>query len=410
MELKEEIKDIKFISIEDFNCSSILCFLSESFASNNVKGIKNIILVFIHLLQRVFLNLFSYEVVESRGSQKILFAFNERLIRRDIYDMFFKIFQCSNDSTFIRIHCHSSFTSLPEIKERITLSFRWWKQMKDTKLTPLQKVSSVSLLILIKHYSKQIEPYFNYDVLVTRYDALDTDNIVTQIFKNQGKITVTAQHGMMYSSRGVPFSGIYFYNSISDYFLAWNNMTKTEAIKDGLEERKIKVCGIARCIDAPKSRAVYNKTIGIVLDGYDYLNVEMIAIANLFCKKTGYKYYLRYHPFYKGSEYDSLVSKSYYLGNSRGSLIDYSNRVEFSIVANSTVLLELLYMKHRTYVFSKDTAVEIYYKYVPVFHNILELDCLISSSSYEKEVYDELVTVEDIRKQYSQFFKEITRD
>ena len=64
-------------------------------------------------------------------------------------------------------------------------------------------------------------------------------------------------------------------------------------------------------------------------------------------------------------------------------------------------------MGHPTYVFSTDNEVEIYPEFIRVSHNVKELEDLIKSESYLNDISDRLVSVKDIKKEYTSFFESL---
>jgi len=401
--ISEAIYGIKFKGIEKLNCTKLVAFISES-----DKWYHNLRLrkIFPRLLAKIVLNRYKYVTKEEKGDKVILFAYNEPLYRKDVYAMMLNIFSCADNASFIQYEKNVSPCGLQASLKRLSLAIQWYGQMKETGLTIKQKVVVVDTLLDAIIKCDLVKPYLNYKALVVRYDAF-LDNAVSQFFKINGRLTITAQHGVMCATREVPHYGIWFRAFVSHYFMAWDEMTKKEAIKDGLKEHEVVVCGNPKCIDSVPCKKCCNHIMGVLLDGYDFINQGLIDIANAYCKKNRYNYILRYHPNYKGNEYDAKVNPSYYLKTERNSLAEYAESVEFTLMGNSTALLELLYMKHPCYVYTTDSDVEVYKGLIPQFHNIDELEFLLKDNNYLEDVKKTLVTVKDARKGYTDFFNHI---
>ena len=73
----------------------------------------------------------------------------------------------------------------------------------------------------------------------------------------------------------------------------------------------------------------------------------------------------------------------------------------------SSALLELVYMRHDTYVFSTGDIMDFYYQYIPTIHDIESLEKLMEDKDYKKQVYAQLVSSDDIRKSYTEFFDKL---
>lgn len=192
----------------------------------------------------------------------------------------------------------------------------------------------------------------NYNLCFCFYDAAPYQNFLIQYAKIHGCKTATLQHGIMLSPRvgledNLDFAGHEFRASVSDYFLAWNEFTKNEAIKTGIEENKLKVVGISKCIGVtPPTYSPNSNKIGIILDGKfeEHNNIPLIRIVQGWAKNNGFKCIFRYHPDYKATEYEDYLDKSVSdTCKKTDSLYDFIKDISFCVVANSTVLFELEY-------------------------------------------------------------------
>ena len=193
---------------------------------------------------------------------------------------------------------------------------------------------------------------YNYHLCVLRYDSDSDQNFISQLFNSRKIQTVTLQHGVMLRSRpqlsnNIDFNGLEFRSFVSDYFIVWNTFTKNEAVKSGIEEKKIRVLGVAKCIGYDIIVPASNKIIGIILDGeYEKENNPlMISIVSKFCNKFGFKYIIRYHPDFHGNEYNEILDANGSVCKKSINLQNFLQNIELCIVANSTVLFELEYYK-----------------------------------------------------------------
>lgn len=404
MTISEEIKTIEFEGLRGFDCSKIVCFLSEG-----DRWYHHI--PFWHELRILIMGLFGddkkYVVKKSKGQPRNLFAFNEPYNQKrfDMYDMLCGAYECAPNATFIEMVKCIRVRGWREICTLFTLYYKWWVQLSEkTSLNVKQKTAVVCTLMKGWSACKRLEDYCYFQNIVVCYDANFQDNVPAQMFRIKGGKAVTLQHGLMCATRDLPYSGICFRAFVSDYFLAWNELTKSEAIKDGIPADRIKVCGIAKCLNASPIQPIKNKIIGVLLDGHHFINKGMIQVANEFCQKHGYKYVLRYHPSYEWNEYDDIIDPQRCIGVCKDSLYDYAQQVEFTLQGNSAALMELLYMEHPTYVYSTGSVFEVYERYIPVIKSEKELEELILSKSYLEEAYSKLISVKNIRQVYADFF------
>lgn len=261
-----------------------------------------------------------------------------------------------------------------------------------------------------------------FNGVVVYYDAWFTDAALVQLFKKMNKKTATLQHAFFAAksdkSNVLGEQGIELECSNADYFLAWNDATVLEARKQGVDAEKFRVLGIPRYIgqDFEENSFEHNAhsyRFGVVLGVRDNekQNISMIQIANAIAQKYGYKYYLKYHPAFLGMEYDAYTKVEYYLGNiEKGkSLEEYAKSVDFSIAGNSTVMMELLYLKYRTFHYTDKHMYEKYSEMQEItFSNFEEFENVfkVETEKFE-EVRKRYCGPDDSRQKYCEFFKQL---
>lgn len=229
--------------------------------------------------------------------------------------------------------------------------------------------------------------------------------------------TATLQHGAFISKREVSkptidFAGIEFAYSRADYFLAWNQFTKDEAIKSGMDSDKIKILGIPKYINYNfNSIAKENKNVfGLMLNGasMDQLNRELISYANELAKKTNKKYYLKYHPGFKNFVYDDIVEKEYFAGNLEinSTITDYIDMVDFTLISNSSVFIELVFLHHKVYRMNAGEYDKFSDIKINSFNNTEELMELVENDKENRnnEMFKYLCYTENPKKTYKEFF------
>ncbi len=280
-------------------------------------------------------------------SSKILFL-NTESTRKDGIELIENVAACAADYDLIMWDDTKSISFIRSIDLLCHLPF-WILQ----EYRAHNEVLPNHLFKIIEIYDRKKEllncvNIRKYNLLVVLYDATTSDNFFVQFFKQNGIKTATIQHGIMLAPRkgledNVDFCGIEFKNSVSDYFLAWNDFTKHEAIKSGIENDKIVVLGVAKCLGKKyKFKQKHQNRIGLLLDGIfqENNNVPMIKIVDSYCKKHHIKYIVRYHPNFNGDEYNSYISDWGCVSNKNTPLIQFLDDIDLCILANSTALFE----------------------------------------------------------------------
>jgi hypothetical protein len=256
----------------------------------------------------------------------------------------------------------------------------------------------------------------NYKLLVVYYDANSLYNYYVQKFQKHSIKTATLQHGVALARReninNLDFAGIEFGNCISDYLLAWNQFTYEEAIRSGIEKERIIIAGILRCINLPviDNKREEKKIFGVVLDGIftEESNLFLIQYANKLAKQLNCKYILKYHPAFDGNEYYRAIDKDCFLYTCEKnmSVFEYAKTVDFSLVANSTVFFELVYMQHCVYHYLSNYMTDKYrnipYNSFSSFDELLKI--LNEKNDHTQKLFDICCSVSNIEKTYKDFF------
>lgn len=317
----------------------------------------------------------------------------------------------------IRINCFTFFSKL--------FSTLVWAIQLHRHYTISERLIIIKTLIEVYTFKKKLDinedKMRNYKLLLVMNDSLPSGNFIVQFFKNRTVKTATLQHGVVLAPRqgvdNVDFVGLELLNSNSDYFLAWNNFTKNEALKAGMPENKIKVLGIIRCIHLEgKIKKKENLNVfGVVLDGEftEENNLKLIKIALELSNKLNMRFILRFHPQMDIHKYDHLLAETDrfggYSSNNKDDIFKYMEQVAFSIVANSTAYIEMVFNGHITYRYQNNSSL-CKYKEVALggFTTLLELLQKVENknlSIIEQEIiYKLLVSIDNIKESYSKFF------
>jgi hypothetical protein len=417
-EIKDEIKKIKLRGFENYDLSKILYMTSEidKIVPQETSSMK----LFYLLIIRCFFQNWHFKYMEAPRSS-ILFLYDASDGRKDTLEMFNHIVSLS-ESRDILITSKSSFFKKIHIATGVKILlhlYLWYGELRKTRLNGYQKINILMKLELI--LKRNIQSSFvnisKYKLLVVFFDASPLYNFFVQKFKRASVKTATFQHGVILAKReginNVDIAGIELGNCISDYLLAWNRFTYKEAVKSGIDKERIKIVGISRCINLPVNccnATSRHGIFGVVLDGIhtEKNNSSLILLANKLAEEMNYKYILRYHPSFKGDEYNHIIDMNRFLhtGKNDTSIFEYAKMVDFSLIANSTVLFELVYMKHKVYRYSSNDMMDKYrdipYNSFSSFDELLYL--LNKEEDCSQALYDLCCSVNDIRKAHRDFF------
>ncbi|MCR5696572.1 MAG: hypothetical protein K6G73_06315 [Marinilabiliaceae bacterium] len=314
---------------------------------------ETILHAFVAVVKCIFVQSYKLKMLHKAEYPQIVFIDSNE--RNDYVEFMANLSRLCGADTYANIN----FVHCQEIHLLRTIRTMKLLALWTPKILQIQDYSLVDRLAALKKCSdfydikQQLDHALTYDninLCVVRYDACSDHNFISQLFSTHNITTATLQHGIMLAPRkgledNLDFNGTEFRLFVSDYFLVWNDFTKREAIKAGIPEEKIKTLGVVKCIGMPPIEAKGKRAIGVILDGEfeKENNPPMLRLVKDFCRDFGYKYILRYHPNFNGSEYDSLLDINGSVCSKSTNLADYLRDIEFCVVANSTVLFELEY-------------------------------------------------------------------
>ena len=404
-----EITKIELSGFEYYNIQKLFFYISEFDRINP----ENNEIKFYKLLFRTFYETDNWNF--EKGSSNIVF-FLQNSTRQDVVKMVKSVANIVENRNFIYLSKKKSL-HLSKFYKYLKLLIKWNKELRRTNLTRNQINKTLNVLLRMTKLKVKLEAleYRDYKLLVNFYDAETIGNFVSQTFKLNDVKTATLSHGIVLAERDnsiIDYAGIELKGFVSDFFLAWNNLTKYEAAKQGVDIDKIKVLGIPKFLGWQDFKLKSQPNVlGVVLDNWsgDIFNKILIDFANKFCKRNDFKYTIRFHPSFNGKEYNNFIDQNYFIGNNKSSTIaNYSENVEFTIIANSTVFIELVYIKHKVYRYSiKDHLDKFRDLGHNTFENFKEFEKLYKNKIDESDkLFDKLCTVKDVDKSYYNFFND----
>lgn len=306
------------------------------------------------LVKRIAFNMSTIEYSKNDNRYSILYFYYLMNKRSDIRDMIDSVLgTIDNKYDVVTLKKKYRFNILRSFYVIKCLSI-WIKEFRNSDYNHRERIKIYSLLIELLDVLKSLEKidFSQYKLAFCFYDAEPFQNLFSQYAKLQGCKSATLQHGIMLAPRAsvvnnIDFSGIEFYSFVSDYFLVWNEFTKLEAIKAGINEDRIQVLGISKCIAKPQLKNNRDSNlIGVFLDGEfeKHNNIPLITITQEWARQKSMRCVFRYHPNFNGDEYASIIDTSISeVCPKEVSLPEFVENSLFCVLANSTVLFELEY-------------------------------------------------------------------
>lgn len=245
-------------------------------------------------------------------------------------------------------------------------------------------------------------------MLVCYFDGAMAESLVAQDLNRLGQKTATLQHGHFHPN------GFAFYASVCQYFLANSNYECYLAKKAEVHARYIIALGMGKYIGNEKETInnTYKKEkIGIVFDGDDYFenNVNMLEIVKEIAVKKGYHIYVKFHPTSKTLQYKSFIDDDYIcVVDVNWAVEKFMEEVDFIVVANSTILLEAIFMLKPWYRYC-NSAEDVFagidqnrFSTAKEFDKLIQKEVLFSEMM---EIRDYVVGKGNPEKMYKNFFE-----
>lgn len=406
--LYQEIYEIFYKIYKNVDLAKLLCILSETY---NEKVLLK------QQLKRYFnsrwYDRYKYNYHQKQGNKNIAF-FSDFYYRIDHYTIFINFINNFSEFDYVIP------IKLP--KERINVlrglkMMKWdicnlWL-MRNINMQFKERIYWIRVLGLIRFYCVNMERYLTnkpYSYGLVYNDSNPYENILVQLMKQKGMHTATLQHGI-FDKYGY-WKGIEFRTSVADDWLAWNIYTKELAMECGIPEKKIKVLGIPRYI-TPITIEKKNKLgiFSVVLGGKELFNQneDLINFANILAKEQGLKYFVRYHPTYKGDEYNKVINKQYYVqrNNLEESISQMCQQSDFTLVGSGTsMIIDLIYLNQPFFQYYKKWDGDTNKKRENYFRNYEELKEQAQKGAMvqSEEMFRYYCITKDVKNSYAIYF------
>ena len=399
------MNSIKLNNIDIMGCSVINTTVNHFYKTSKIK-------LFFWLIKHIFIQKYAFNLKGNHAN--ILFLNGLSTHRTNDMTTFSKIKLCAKN--YDEIIVSTKLRPANFIANIITI-FSCYKKMRDEDLLPEDKLLYCVNAVRTKgfiHYLNTLD-CSNYCCGVVYNDLETFDNVFVQYLKNNGIGTITCQHGAftapLINSDNYLDAGIELTYSIADIFMAWNQMTYDEAIKAGMDPKRLYVLGIPKCIGEEKIVA-HHKTgyFGVILNIKERQqeNLRMIQIANIIAKKINKKYYLKLHPNLQLDEYNNIIDHEWGKVLPKSiSVADYAQLVDFSILTASSVYVELIFYKCRVYKLRTDVVDKFPKFHQYDFSNDTELLQLLDKEYDISQVFNYYCHTVDPQRSYETFFDNI---
>ena len=423
----QQISKIRFSGLEQYESDRLLAVQTWNYYTDKFESHR-----LIRILWKCFSRGYSYTFEDKKG-QILFFYSHVHADRSDYFDFFSKVASCTKDSYIVK--------GYPKKQSFILLFFRnlfyiykWKKELLPLKVNSIYEEMIILTLLrcinwkdIIKSNKKVLSQYSG---VVTVFDILPEEYMLVSFFRNHNLPSSTMQHGHFMKKQWISndsfTTGFAFHYSLSEYFLAWGELTKQYAFESGMEANRIKLLGCPKFIDYvpiehnkdPNSQKVF----GLLLEGgngaiIERFNMEMIRICTHFAQKNGLNLLIKKHPSWsidyamnEIAPFQTIVE----IADNRMSITDFSNKVSFSISSSSSVYAELLIIQSVVFRFTAPYFIDRYsgIKYGE-FHNEEELQSYYDELKFNRDSViekmkrnsDTISPTTGIRERYEQFFK-----
>lgn len=309
----------------------------------------------INIIKDLIKSIFCFQYFhENKGNSVIFFesidyekAFNYRALYKRVMDL---------DCTYSSLLLGKKKNCKTKIVRYIPVYFRCRRQILAMGYKGRGQIFVLSATLLrgFIELDKIKNIISKYKVLVVLCDVHPIDALVVQYAKKRGMKTITMQHGH-FNAKDRPWV---YSNSEADFFFLHGQYAFEEAIESGHSNTGLISVGMMNYIGIERKHLEYqasNKTFALILNGPGAKedNEAMIRCANTICDIFELNYIVRAHPAIPVKEYENIIKweKCERVSTIEESINSLLSQTQFTMVGNSTVFIESLYMGSVTYRF-----------------------------------------------------------
>lgn len=231
------------------------------------------------------------------------------------------------------------------------------RQLKSIK-NKTHRLFLVNRLLKLKKLNEFLkETNLNSKVAMCFFDSGFFENLAMQFFKNNGAITVTNQHGQpVFKSWDYDrMNQSQILNFKCDYFLAKGEFTRKQFINAGFKAEQVvvidsfnNITGYQGHYDTKKVFCTFLNFVALP-NAYE-VNRKLLEMSAKLSDRLGYQFYIKLHPSDSAENYRAfshsgllkIVGKDVTIG-------ELAEQIDFGIINESAVYLDLLGYKVRTY-------------------------------------------------------------
>ena len=263
---------------------------------------------------------------------------------------------------------------------------KWYRMLRKCGLDKNSTFFLIKRMQVCRNlYRQLVDEHILDDVkyVISQYDAHDVDNMICQSANKLGIPTITLQHGHFHRSQfiqedvyriGAPFEGF-----VSDYFFAWGNYTKREAVLNGINPNRIIITGSLKNKDVLALEGNH-RLFAVILNGR-YANDDnerLLKIADELAKKEKMQYIVRPHPTDKKDYVRIGLSSLFRVSDQKENIYDLASMVSFVICGNSTVVSEMISMQKPVFILRPMGSVDYYEQLNELrFSDVISLEELV---------------------------------
>lgn len=315
---------------------------------NSVTKVKTI-KIFLIIVSMFIFDKYGIEIHGSPNTISFFASTYSRVDHSKYFNNFVKIF--TNVIVLKPSHRKLALSNM----QYLPLFYKWKKQINQ--IVKNEKESLYYLMFLLEAYilTKRYKDSFDkVNNLIVYCDFQPVDSYLVQFCNIKNINTISLQHGN-YSSK----YNIWFDYSYAKHVLASSMYAIDEAKKLGSTGDKFINTGFLPYIGRKiRQRVVANhkNIIGLFLDGESLRdsNIKMIENIKAYCDLYNTILFIMPHPTANNLSYKMFETDKCHIESNNGQLQSFFDKVDVTIVANSTVLYDCLIENRTTFIYNFD--------------------------------------------------------
>ena len=370
MTLSEKLHALVFKGLESYDFGDVLYSFSEML---RISGGRSGRMAFLKLCAKCVVRPERFRL--SRDSAPVLLAFVSASAnqRADIRNIRTNVLSLGVPMRTLDAR-PGFFPSVGDAIPAVVHLFSWFRTLRSADVSREWIVPVLDRLLALWRFDRFCSrnvPFEQLKLATVFYDSEPLHHLLVRKCQQRKVATATLQHGVILAPRegardNIDFSGIELLGSCADTFLAWNEFTVSEGVKAGVDKRRFTIVGSSRTLGNRADGRILQKSdgrFGVLLDGAftEENNPRLVEIATEFARRRRVRFEVRYHPRFRGDEYDDILSaESSSSARCDETLQDWCAHTDFVLAASSTAVMEVLDFGTPVYLFSSGGVKEKY--------------------------------------------------